>query len=310
MSRAASIQRFIPYIALAIVWVVWGSTYLAMRVAVETIPPFVMAGIRYTIAGVLMTLILAAFNRHALRMPTKAQWIRIAITGALLLLIGNGLICFGEQRVPSGIAALVAATVPLWMLVFDAAASRKRPPAASIVGLVLGTAGMALLVGVPRADVQLTFVLLIAVASFSWALGSVIARRSSHEPHPLQIGLEMTVGGVLLLIAGLATGEFRAFDIHAASQASLYAMLWLITAGAMIGYSAYGIAVRALPTPIAATYAYVNPIVAVLLGAWLLHEAVTWNVVAGGIAIVGAVVAIAGGQRTSSRREIEDVEAA
>jgi drug/metabolite transporter (DMT)-like permease len=278
---------------LITVWILWGSTYLGIRVAVESIPPFLMAGVRYLIAGSLLTGAMLLWKRDLLSQLRAPQWLSLTMTAFLLLGIGNGLLCYAEMTLHTGVAAIVVATVPIWMVVIAALLSRTSITLGSGIGLGLGTIGIAALAGIPGGGVPFVPTLLVLIGSFSWALGSVYARRHADlRTNPIIPALEMFVGGIILVIIGLATGEAAHFDPHAVTSASLGGFWWLVGPGALVGYTAYNYAVRKLPTHIVATYAYVNPIVAVALGAWLLHERITLNVVLGGAAIVLAVVAI------------------
>lgn len=288
-----SLNRALPWIALFTVWILWGSTYLGIRVAVQTIPPFLMAGIRYMIAGAILAGIMLIWKRDLLSQLRAPQWRSLAMTAFLLLGVGNGLLCYAEMTVQSGIAAIVVATVPIWMVVVAAFASRTRVTLGAGIGLVLGMIGIIALAGLPGAGVPLVPTILVLIGSFSWAVGSVYARRHAElRTNPIIPALEMFTGGIILCIIGLGTGEGPQFHLAAISHESVLGFLWLVGPGALIGYTAYAYAVRKLPTHIVATYGYVNPIVAVALGAWLLHESVTLNVILGGASIVLAVVAI------------------
>jgi drug/metabolite transporter (DMT)-like permease len=291
--RRNSLVNALPWVSLFTVWILWGSTYLGIRVAVETIPPFLMAGVRYLIAGSLLSGAMLLWRRELLAQLRAPQWRSLATTAFLLLGIGNGFLCYAEMTVHSGIAAIVVATVPIWMVVIASVLSRSRITLGSSIGLVLGTIGIAALAGVPGGGVPLVPTLLMLFGSFSWALGSVYARRHAEmRVNPIIPALEMFIGGIILVIMGLATGEAAHFHLRAVTAASADGFLWLVGPGAFVGYTAYNYAVRTLPTHIVATYGYVNPIVAVALGAWLLHEPITLNVILGGAAIVLAVVAI------------------
>jgi drug/metabolite transporter (DMT)-like permease len=287
---ARSAPKALPWISLVVVYFVWGSTYLGIRVAVESIPPYLMTGCRYVIAGTLLFGLQWLFAKQKPAFPNRGQMLRIVITAVLLLVIGNGLLCMVETRVESGTAALLIASTPIWMMLLDALRARRVPSLVAIAGMIVGTAGIVALVGksASRADVLLSALLL--VASLSWAAGSIYASGGKH--HPLTASLEMTLGGIFSSIVGLALGEAEHFKLAAVTEQSIWGMLWLITAGAMLGYSAYAYAVRTLPALTVATYAYVNPIVAVILGLLILREPVTWNVVAGGAAIVVSVVLV------------------
>jgi drug/metabolite transporter (DMT)-like permease len=283
----------LPWLALVTVWFVWGSTFLGIRVAVQSIPPFLMAGVRYAIAGGLLYLLVRCTSRGPARPISREQWKRLAISGVLLIVLGNGLLSFAEVRMASGPAALIVATVPVWMIVIDAIYSRRRMSKWSIAGLLFGTLGVAALVGIPSGEIPLSAAGIVLVSSFSWAVGSVYTRHSAEDDlNALFPALEMFIGGVGLLIVAACTGEFAAFRPTGVTHAAIAGFLWLVFAGAMLGYSAYALAVRALPARITATYAYVNPIVAVALGSLVLGEPVTPNILAGGSVIVLSVGAI------------------
>jgi len=295
-------NRALPWIALVVVYLVWGSTYLGIRVAVETIPPYLMTGVRYFVAGSLMFALQWVVTKGKPALPSRAELVRIAIVAVLLLVLGNGLLCVAETRVESGTAALLLAGTPIWMLLLDALRSRTAPSGAAISGLVLGTAGIAILVGKSAGHSDVLFAGIILIASISWAAGSVYARGNDYQP--TTAALEMTAGGLFCLVVGLVTGETAHVKIAAISGPSLWGMVWLITAGAMLGYSAFAYAVRTLPTATVATYGYVNPVVAVILGTLILHEPVTWRILAGGAAVIASVVLILLGNRKLADEEV------
>jgi drug/metabolite transporter (DMT)-like permease len=270
----------------------WGSTYLAIRVAVGTIPPFLMAGTRYVIAGAILAIVVAIWKRETLGNLDGATWRAIAVMSFSLLLLGNGLLCYVETTMPSGIASIIVATVPIWMLMIDALLARKAIGVTSWIGLGLGTFGVVILAGAGHGAAPLGSVFLLCLGAFSWAAGSVYARKHAHLDNPIVPALEMFVGGWMLVVAGAVTGEFSHFHLSSVTSQSVAGFAWLVTAGALVGYSAYGYAVRNLPTHVTATYAYINPIVAVALGALILHEPLTLNELIGGAAVVLAVVAI------------------
>ena len=279
---------------------VWGSTYLAIRVGVETMPPLLLAGVRYLIAG----LILFPFAwragppaRRAAARPRAANWLACAIVGVLLLLGGNGLVSVGERTVPSGFTSLLVATVPLWLLVFDAALNRARIGLPPMFGLVVGLAGVGLLAGLgdngARGGGSATGVTIILVAALSWALGTILARRLPLPARPLlSTAMQMLTGGAAILAIAAATGEFGSFDLARVSLGSWLALAYLIGPGSILALTAYNLAVRTLPTPTVATYAYVNPVVAVILGATLLGERLTPMMLLGGGLIVAAVALV------------------
>jgi drug/metabolite transporter (DMT)-like permease len=251
-----------------------------------------MAGSRYLIAGVLMTAVLWIVQRERLA-PIRASDVKhVVLTAVLLLVIGNGTLSWGELQLQSGTAALIVAGVPIWMLLIDALLTRKIQ-ALAVLGIGVGTAGMIALIGMPSAHVPLIPALAVIGGSMSWALGSVLARRMhSENTNPLVPALEMITGGVILCAAGAASGEFATLHLASITASSAAGYVWLVVMGSMVAYTAYGYAVRTLPTNVVSTYAYVNPIVAVMLGAMILHEAITLNVLLGGATIVIAVVLI------------------
>jgi drug/metabolite transporter (DMT)-like permease len=289
----------LPWIALAAVYLFWGSTYLGIRVAVETLPPYLMTGTRWLLAGALLVAWQWLTSAKKPRLPSRTEVVHIVVTAVLLLVLGNGLLCVAETHVESGTSALLVASTPIWMLLIDALLAAKTPPLTAIGGVVLGSAGIVLLVGRGAGNADLFFSFIIMVASVAWAVGSIYARGKEHRP--LTAALEMLAGGALCIIVGLVSGEASRLKLEAVSAASIWGMVWLITGGAMVGYSAYAYAVRTLPVATVATYAYVTPVVAVVLGALILREPVTWNVAAGGAAIVVAVVLILIGNRRAAQ---------
>jgi drug/metabolite transporter (DMT)-like permease len=285
------------WICLLIVYLVWGSTYLAIRVGVETMPPLMMAAARQLVAGLIMFPLALRHWRStpiARRWPSRAEWLGCAVVG-ILLLVANGVVGVGEKTVPSGLAALLVATVPLWLLGIDAGLNHARVGLAPLAGLLLGLAGVALLSGLggDSRGTSVVGVLIILGAAAVWALGTIMARRATIPSSPaLASGMELLAGGAALLVLSAATGEFSSFHVGEVSARSWLALGYLIVFGSIVAFSAYGIAVRALPTATVATYAYVNPVIAVLLGALILNERLTPATIAGGALIVGAVILV------------------
>ena len=278
-------------LALGAVYLVWGSTYLAIRFAVETLPPFLMAGTRFTIAGA----VLYGWRRAAGHpRPSVAQWRAAAVVGALMLLVGNGGVTWAEQWVESGTAALMVASVPLWMVLLDWIRPGGRPPRPAVwAGIVVGMAGVVLLFGSPALDPRYTTgwaVLLLA--SVAWAAGSLYSRTAVLPAPLLATGMQMLAGGALLLATGAATGELAAIDAATVSVRSVLALAYLIVFGSLVGYSSYVWLLRATPPALASTYAFVNPVVAVFLGWLLADERVTPRIVLASLVIVGGVALI------------------
>ncbi len=285
--------------AFAAVYIIWGSTYLAIHFAIETMPPLLMAGVRFLIAGALMYGVLRARGAVA---PTRANWKAAAIVGGLLLLVGNGALVWGEQYVPSGLAALLIATVPLWMVLLHWLARGPRPTGQVAVGLGLGLVGILVLVGpsgLTTSSASLLAMVLILVGSLAWAAGSVYARNAPLPASPLMgTALEMLAGGAMLVIVGSLMGEWSALDTAAISLRSLLAMGYLIIFGSLVAFSAYVWLIQVATPAQVATYAYVNPVVAVLLGWAFAGEALTRSMMVAAAIIVAAVVLITLPKRT------------
>ncbi len=290
--------------ALLIVYVVWGSTYLAIAIVVETLPPLLSAGLRFAFAGSVMIGALAAhaqFRRAAapLEHPTRVQWRSAFIIGALLLLGGNGSVALAEQLIPSGVAAVLVATVPIWLAVFDAVLSRRRPSGLVVGGLVAGITGVAILLA-PVDGIQALDplgVALVVVAAIAWAAGSLYARRA---PLPrsqlLGTGMEMLAGGIVLVLGGVLIGEIGRTDVASFSAESLLALAYLVMFGSLVAFTAYSWLLANVPVTTVGTYAYVNPTVAVVLGAIVLGEAITPRTLIATAIIIGAVVAMVSGR--------------
>jgi drug/metabolite transporter (DMT)-like permease len=362
--QPADAGRRVGWVALLLVWVLWGCTYFAIRVGVETIPPLLLAGTRYVIAGLLMFPF--AVRARTPEAPTERSgrpgaptdrpgalaersgrpgapaerpgwraagrprwrgagrsgwrgvgrlwaryWWSVALVGALLPAGGNGGVSVGERTVPSGLAALLVATVPLWLIVIDRVVNGARIGLLAVAGLVAGVVGVGFLSGLFGGDgsgghgaggASGIGVIIILAASVSWASGTIASRRLPLPANPLlATSMQMLTGGVVLFVAAAIAGEFSGFDPARVSVASLLGLLYLIGPGSIIAFSAYVVAVRRLPTPTVATYAYVNPIVAVILGASLLGEAVTGPMLLGGALVVVAVVLVLRSQARRAR---------
>ena len=285
--------------AFAAVYLIWGSTYLAIRFAIETIPPFLMAGFRFLLAGAVMYWLVRLRGAGASR-PTGRQWVWAAVVGALLLLGGNGGVVWAEQTVPSGLAALLVATEPLWVVLIDwVRPGGVRPLRGEVVGLLLGFTGVAVLItpaGLFGAafEVDLVGAAVLVFAAFAWAAGSVVARQApAHESSFVATAMKMLTGGVLLVVAGTITGEWARLDVAAITPRSWFALAYLVVFGALIGFTAYVWLLKNTTLARASTYAYVNPIVAVMLGWMLAAEPLNSRVmVAAGIIVSGVVIVV------------------
>ncbi len=284
------------WLALLALYIVWGSTYLGIKVAIETIPPFFHAGIRFLISGI----ILVVWQRSAGHsMPTRRQWISAAIIGTLLLLGGNGLVSWAEQFIPSGIAALIIGSVPMFLVVAEALRPNGvKPTWRAIVGLLIGFVGIFILVGPAEISGSTTKlnpfgVLALLGACVTWAGGSIYSKTADLPKSSLMnTGAQMLMGSVSLFIVSLSTGELHGWDITAVSIRSIYGLSYLILIGSLVGFASYGWLLQNAPISLVATYAYVNPIVAVILGNWIGNEPLEPRIWAAAAIIIGAVMFI------------------
>jgi len=282
-------------LAFAAVYVVWGSTYLAIRIGIESFPPLILAGLRHITVGLLLYPIVR--RKTGIR-PTAANWRAAVVTGALLLFIGNGGLSWAEQTVPSGVAALLVATVSLWLVIVDwLRPSGVKPASRVAMGLLMGFAGLALLVGPAhlggseRVDPRGAAVLV--AASLAWACGSLYSKHGG-MPSSAMLGVAMQslAGGAILLIAGLFAGEFRGLHLGAISLRSWLALAYLMVFGSGIGFSAYIYILQKSTAARVATYAFVNPVVALFLGWLIAGETITLRTVIAAAIILTAVILV------------------
>jgi drug/metabolite transporter (DMT)-like permease len=276
-----------------VVWVVWGSTYLAIRVADRTIPPLEMAAARYLIAGAVLFPVAWLGNRRGPGqrpgLPSLAQWAGMAVVGTMLLAFGNGGVSYAERTLPSGLAALLVASVPLWMALADRVINGRRIRPGGWLALVIGLAGVAVLAQ-PRGHGAVLPVLVVLGASMSWGIGSVLAGRLPTPASPLLgSAMEMLAGGGALTVLAAATGELAQAGSGHASVQSLLALAYLTGPGSLLALTCYVIALRRLPVSAVSTYAYVNPVVAVSLGTLILGEPLTRTTLLGGAIVVASV---------------------
>lgn len=301
--------------AFAAVYLLWGSTYLAIRVGVETVPPLMLAGLRHLTVGLFLYPIL---RRTTGVRPTAANWKSAAVTGCLLLFVGNGGVSWAEQIVPSGVTALLVTMVSLWLVVVDwLRPGGVRPVPRVLFGLVLGFVGVALLVGPSpwggSERLDLRGVAVLVVASFAWACGSIYSKHGSMPGSALLgVAMQSFSGGVALLMASLLGGEFHHFHFAAVSRRSWVALAYLIVFGSCIGLSAYIYILQKSTSARVATYALVNPVVALILGALFADEIISRRTVVAAVVILTAVVlVISAPHRAPVRKEdLEPVPAA
>jgi drug/metabolite transporter (DMT)-like permease len=300
----ATPPSWLIWAALWVIYLVWGSTYLAIRVTVETLPPLLSAGLRFVVAGTIVYLFLLVRRGWRKVRVTRAQLIASTAVGTALLLGGNGLVTIGEIDVPSGLAALLIAAVPLWVVVLRLL-TKEKVARGTMVAVAVGFAGVSILVlpGGGPAGAPIASMLLIVVASMSWAVGSFYSKRLPLHPDPfLSTAVQMLTGGALMFGAGLLRGEASGLDIASFSGASLSALAYLITIGSLLAFTAYVWLLQNAPISKVATYAYVNPVVAIFLGWLILSERITPTIIVGAAVIVAAVAAIVRMESVSAKR--------
>jgi len=274
--------------ALATVYLVWGSTYLAIRVTDRTMPPLLMCSVRFLIAGTA----LYAFASRGKARPTLRQWRAAAIVGAALLLAGNGGVAWAETRLESGLAALIVAIVPLWFALLDRVFFGRRLSAPALAGLVVGFGGVGLLVR-PGGGGNVVAALTLVGTTAAWAGGSLYARGAQLPESPLlSASMQMLSAALFLAVVGLAKGEAGGIHADSFSTKPVIAFAYLVLVGSLIAFSAYAWLLKNVRTSVVSTYAFVNPVVAVALGTAFLNEAIGWTTIVAGAAIVVAVVLI------------------
>jgi len=285
--------------ALIVVYIIWGSTYLAIAVVVKTMPPLFSAGSRFIIAAVVMALVIGLARGWGSLRPTRAQIGGAALVGLALLLGGNGLVMLGERTIPSGLAALIIGVVPLWIVILRFTHGERIRPG-TLLGVLLGFAGAALLVSRGLSgEVDMLGMVMVVGSSISWSLGSFYSRRLPLPADPfVSSAAQMLCGGIALTIAGLATGELAGIRPAEFAAESVLALAYLIVFGSIIAFSAYTWLLQNAPVSKVATYAYVNPVVAIFLGWLILSEPITAAMIIGGGMIVLAVALVI---RTESR---------
>jgi len=287
-------QRLRLVIAFACVYLIWGSTYLAIRIAIETIPPFLMAGVRFVIAGLIL---LAWARLRGAAWPSGVEWRTATIVGVLLLVGGNGGVVWAELTVPSSLAALIVAAVPIVTVALDwMRPSGKRPGRATILGLITGFAGVAILVNPFARDAARVNPLGAAAllfATVTWSAGTIYGRDARTAKAPLMAaGANMLAGGAGLLLLGLLVGELPSLRLDAISTRSAVAIVYLTLVGAVVGFTAFFYLMRNTTPAKSTTYAYVNPVVALILGAVVLDEPLTPRILLATAIIIAGVIMI------------------
>jgi drug/metabolite transporter (DMT)-like permease len=289
-------------VALLAVYLIWGSTYLAIRVVVTNgVPPLLGMGVRFLVAGVLLAGVLAVRRGVRVLRITRSQLMTAAVVGTLLLFGGNGFVALAEQTVPSGLAALLVSTTPLWLVVLGLLTG-DRARAASVVGTLVGFAGTAVLVR-PGGSGGVAWwgVALVLVATLCWASGSLWSRRRTDPADAfVASAFQMLLGGAVLTVVGLAHGDGGRLDVSAVPPAGWWALVYLVVVGSLVAYTAYFWLLGNAPLQLTSTYAYVNPVVAVILGWLVLGEQVTLPVVVGGALAVAGVVIVISSERAAA----------
>lgn len=299
------------WIALLALYIVWGSTYLAIRFAVETMPPFLHASLRFLVSGAILFIWRRAAGDPK---PTLGNWKATAIVGTFLLVGGNGLVSLAEKTVPSGIAALVIATSPFWLVLFEALRSGGvKPTWQAILALLVGFGGVFLLIG--PADFMGaehkfdTFgVIALLIAPILWSLGSIYAKGADMPKSSLiSTGMQMLAGSVSLFIVSVMTGELVGFSFGEVAMRSWWGLLYLITFGSLVGFVSYGWLLHNAPVSLLSTYAYVNPVVAVFLGWLLAGEELSARIAVASAIIIGSVILINWARQASVKKEAMQV---
>lgn len=294
------------WIALLALYIVWGSTYLGIRFAIETIPPFFHAGIRFLVSGIILLVWQRAAGHE---LPTRRQWVSTFIIGNLLLLGGNGLVSWAEQFIPSGIAALIIASVPMFLVIAEALRpGGLKPNWRAILGLLVGFAGIYVLVGPSELSggthLNSFGVAALLCACILWSIGSIYSKTADLPKSSLMTtGAEMLMGSIGLFVVSGFTGELTNWDPSGVSTKSLLGLLYLILIGSLIGFGSYIWLLQNAPISLVATYAYVNPIVAVLLGNWLAAEPLEPHIWLATAIIIGSVVFINSARKPRGRAE-------
>ena len=300
MRDAHKIQQLKIIFAFAVIYFVWGSTYIAIRFAIETIPPFLMAGIRFTVSGLLLYM---WQNRNHSVKPRLPEIRKSMLVGLLLIVGGNGTLTWSEQYIPSSLAALILTMIPVWMIWLDSIfVTKKRPPTITIIGILLGVLGVALLSGVDRGVLLdkaqpgssvFFYAFMLVCAGLSWSSGSLYSRTIKSAASLLTlVSIQMLAGGLVLLILGSILGEWSQFSLQDISLLSFISLAYLIFFGSIMTYSAYNWLLRQTTAAKVGTYAFFNPLVAVFLGWLLVSEPVTTRMLVGAISILSAVVLV------------------
>lgn len=303
-TRAKHASAVHIWAALGVVYVLWGSTYLAIKFAIETLPPLLHASFRFSLAGLIALVAVRIVRGRAALRATRSQLLTAAVSGLLLLLGGNGLVTIGEQKVDTGVAALIVACVPLWIILLRVL-QRDLPGPVTLAGVLFGLVGVSILFlpGGGSGQVDPLYAGMIVLATLSWAIGSYITARSPTPPDPFFLtALQMLVAGVALAVVALARGEGGDFVPADVSTGSWVALAYLVVFGSLFAFTAYVWLLGVAPVSVVSTYAYVNPAVAVVLGVLLNDEHLSSTEILGGLVILVAVAVVVTEEGRRQRR--------
>jgi drug/metabolite transporter (DMT)-like permease len=301
--------------AIAVVWVIWGSTYVAMRVGVRALPPLTMCGVRFLAAGLAIYAWCSWQRRRhpeaSWRPPGLREWRASAILGVTLAAAGTGGATWAEQKLPAGTAALLLASIPVWLVIASRVAAGERITRRAAAGLLLGLAGVAVLVNPFSGGAPNLLASAVALGgALSWGCGSVYAKRAPHPDQPLLgSGMQLICAGTALCTSGAASGELTRIHTSSLASASMLALGYLVLFGSLLAYSCYEWLIRHAPSPIVGTYAFVNPVVAVLLGWWLLAEPIgARTLLAAGVIVAGVALLVMPARQSRERQHAEQAE--
>lgn len=302
--EAGKASRGRVWLAFAAVYVIWGTTYLAIAYVIETLPSLLAMGLRYIVAGAALWMIAPGGWRTR---PTRGDWAWAFVLGGLLLLAGNGIVAIVQGKMPSGVTALIITVVPLWMVLVEWATGGGRPKLLSVLGILLGFGGVALLAGEAGGwvggKVDPWYVAALLFGTLCWAIGSILSRRGGVKlPLLRSVALQMMAGSILLLAASGLRGEWSGLHLENASTASLLAWLYLVTFGSIVAFSAYSWLLTVRSSAVVSTYAFVNPVVAVFLGALFRDEPLGPRTLLAAVLIVGACALVVYAKSRAARQ--------
>jgi drug/metabolite transporter (DMT)-like permease len=294
-------RKFLIIGSFAAIYLLWGSTYFAIALGLQSVPPFMLMGIRSLCGG----LVLIGLGGREVMLASGRTWLNAGVCGLLFFVGCHGVLAFAQQTVSSGIAAIVLATIPFWIVLIDFVLPRDgRPDPRTLIALVPGFAGVAIVAwqNVSRNGVGILPILLLLLAALSWSVGTVLSRRTSSGDSTLSVsGMQLTLGGVVLLLISWMAGETQRFSPGTVSAASVGATVYLIVAGSVIGFAAYHWLLDNVPTPLVSTYTFVNPVIAVLLGTAFLGEPLSVAMLLGGCLVIASIIAMWRIEHSSSR---------